>query len=149
MVNLFCGLKLINQRFISRTIPPFTAGQWKMMYVMMPVVDNHKLLNKKSSLLSCFPKWCGADSNRRHMDFQSIALPPELPHLSIYNFRYPALSKKIKYSPSLSLRSHFIFAAGLTRKLEYKQFSLPRSFEENKILTFAIALFAFYFRPGL
>gem|GEM_PF-4168329 len=24
--------------------------------------------------------WCGAESNRRHMDFQSIALPTELPH---------------------------------------------------------------------
>ncbi|WP_282784937.1 hypothetical protein, partial [Phaeodactylibacter xiamenensis] len=28
------------------------------------------------------------------------------------------------------------------------QFSLPRSFEENKILTSAIAAFAFYFRRG-
>jgi hypothetical protein len=26
-------------------------------------------------------RWCGAESNRRHMDFQSIALPTELPHL--------------------------------------------------------------------
>ena len=26
--------------------------------------------------------WRGADSNRRHMDFQSTALPPELPRRS-------------------------------------------------------------------
>ena len=25
--------------------------------------------------------WCGPGLNRRHMDFQSIALPTELPHL--------------------------------------------------------------------
>ena len=25
-------------------------------------------------------KWCGAESNRRHKDFQSFALPTELPH---------------------------------------------------------------------
>ena len=25
--------------------------------------------------------WCGAGSNRRHKDFQSFALPTELPHL--------------------------------------------------------------------
>jgi hypothetical protein len=24
--------------------------------------------------------WCGAGSNRRHKDFQSFALPTELPH---------------------------------------------------------------------
>jgi hypothetical protein len=24
--------------------------------------------------------WCGAGSNRRHQDFQSCALPTELPH---------------------------------------------------------------------
>jgi hypothetical protein len=27
-----------------------------------------------------FYLWCGAGLNRRHMDFQSIALPTELPH---------------------------------------------------------------------
>jgi hypothetical protein len=26
--------------------------------------------------------WCGAGLNRRHKDFQSFALPTELPHLS-------------------------------------------------------------------
>ena len=30
------------------------------------------------------PSWCGAGSNRRHKDFQSFALPTELPHLSPY-----------------------------------------------------------------
>lgn len=45
MVNLFCGIMLINQQFISRMVPPFAAGQWKMMYMMMPVVVDHKLLN--------------------------------------------------------------------------------------------------------
>jgi hypothetical protein len=40
---------LINQQFISRMVPPFTAGQWEMMYMMMPVVDNHKLLSRHRS----------------------------------------------------------------------------------------------------
>ena len=32
-------------------------------------------------------KWSGAGSNRRHMDFQSIALPTELPDLIGINHR--------------------------------------------------------------
>ena len=28
----------------------------------------------------CFPLWCHQESNRGHMDFQSIALPTELWH---------------------------------------------------------------------
>ena len=31
--------------------------------------------------------WCGVELNHRHMDFQSIALPPELPH-RIFKDRY-------------------------------------------------------------
>ena len=31
--------------------------------------------------------WCGAGSNRRHKDFQSFALPTELPHLFLFLFR--------------------------------------------------------------
>ena len=30
-------------------------------------------------------QWCGAGSNRRHKDFQSFALPTELPHLKLKN----------------------------------------------------------------
>ena len=33
-----------------------------------------------NSELRLFAKWLGAGSNRRHMDFQSIALPTELPN---------------------------------------------------------------------
>ena len=34
--------------------------------------------------------WCGAGSNRRHKDFQSFALPTELPHrlIKIQNFKF-------------------------------------------------------------
>src|ERR1700739_4364963 len=31
--------------------------------------------------------WCGAGSNRRHKDFQSFALPTELPHRLPASFR--------------------------------------------------------------
>ena len=42
------------------------------------------LKTKKDATIRVFlekPKWSGAGSNRRHMDFQSIALPTELPDL--------------------------------------------------------------------
>jgi hypothetical protein len=33
-----------------------------------------------------FPlQWCGPGSNRRHKDFQSFALPTELPHHLLFN----------------------------------------------------------------
>ena len=36
--------------------------------------------NKKGRISATFKAWCGAGSNRRHKDFQSFALPTELPH---------------------------------------------------------------------
>jgi hypothetical protein len=35
---------------------------------------------KREHFRTLFP-WCGTGSNRRHKDFQSFALPTELPHL--------------------------------------------------------------------
>src|ERR1700761_5608753 len=35
---------------------------------------------KKAPFLEPSKLWCGPGLNRRHMDFQSIALPTELPH---------------------------------------------------------------------
>ena len=35
-----------------------------------------------------FLLWCGAGSNRRHKDFQSFALPTELPHRAISNWEF-------------------------------------------------------------
>ena len=44
--------------------------------------NQHSFQNQKTpTLLSGFP-WCGPGSNRRHKDFQSFALPTELPHHS-------------------------------------------------------------------
>ena len=37
-------------------------------------------LIKKGHISVTFKAWCGAGSNRRHKDFQSFALPTELPH---------------------------------------------------------------------
>ena len=37
-------------------------------------------LTKPQLSLQLFLKWCEPGLNRRHMDFQSIALPTELPH---------------------------------------------------------------------
>ncbi len=37
------------------------------------------LINKKTSCLLVEKRWLGTESNRRHTDFQSVALPTELP----------------------------------------------------------------------
>ncbi len=61
-------------------------------------VDRCSHLIKKAPMLNdrgfslCAITWCrGADSNRRHMDFQSIALPTELPRPDVAhsNSSYP------------------------------------------------------------
>ncbi len=47
---------------------------------------------KAYSLLAvspCFPKCRGTESNRRHGDFQSPALPTELPRLKVETVLYP------------------------------------------------------------
>lgn len=51
--------------------------------------------NPKIGLL----KWCGAGSNRRHKDFQSFALPTELPHHPVWGCKYRTshiICKKIR-----------------------------------------------------
>ncbi len=40
--------------------------------------------------------WCGPGLNRRHMDFQSIALPTELPHPFAKTCRIPFGVAKIR-----------------------------------------------------
>src|SRR3954453_15739237 len=44
-------------------------------------MGNEKIPRQRGMFLDALsrPKWAGAESNRRHMDFQSIALPAELP----------------------------------------------------------------------
>ena len=47
--------------------------------------DNHL----KSTLNGCFSKWClGTESNRRHRDFQSLALPTELSRRMSLDYTY-------------------------------------------------------------
>jgi hypothetical protein len=44
--------------------------------------------------------WCGAGSNRRHKDFQSFALPTELPHHRIEDCKnrgITLISKRVVY----------------------------------------------------
>ena len=36
-------------------------------------------MQKKKQAYCLFGKWLGTESNRRHTDFQSVALPTELP----------------------------------------------------------------------
>jgi hypothetical protein len=44
------------------------------------MLDHQYMGTKKGPISGAFKAWCGAGLNRRHMDFQSIALPTELPH---------------------------------------------------------------------
>ena len=74
--------------------------------------------------------WCGPGLNRRHMDFQSIALPTELPHLpsllgqqkygdfseieSFLEKIYGSVKQKIRFHPFLTINLfiELIFQAG-------------------------------------
>ena len=42
----------------------------------------HRIEKPTTSVGFLLLKWCGPGSNRRHKDFQSFALPTELPHHS-------------------------------------------------------------------
>ncbi len=59
----------------------------------------------KKQAISLFKWWLGTESNRRHTDFQSVALPTELPSLySIYKnlfTRFIMVSKQIRTMLSL------------------------------------------------
>ena len=47
------------------------------------------------------PSWCGAGSNRRHKDFQSFALPTELPHhLNFQSFSAEADTAPFDFTPT-------------------------------------------------
>ena len=49
------------------------------------------------SYTSVFSCWClGADSNHRHRDFQSLALPPELPR-HIVDPTYSTVTRRIEF----------------------------------------------------
>ena len=55
---------------------PFGAGDRNRTNNLL-ITNQLLCLLSYTSILSC---WClGADSNHRHRDFQSLALPPELP----------------------------------------------------------------------
>jgi hypothetical protein len=57
--------------------------------------------------LSHFYKWCHQESNRGHMDFQSIALPTELWHLLFGLQIYIANPSKQKLCQKKSVWNHF------------------------------------------
>ncbi len=51
------------------------------MSVSDPPTQEFLYIKKEVDYSTSFSLWCGAGSNRRHKDFQSFALPTELPHL--------------------------------------------------------------------
>ena len=51
--------------------------------------------------------WCGPGSNRRHIDFQSIALPTELPHHFLFHRQnHSATNWECKCTPSVVISKH-------------------------------------------
>ena len=44
-------------------------------------------MQKKKQAYCLFGKWLGTESNRRHTDFQSVALPTELPSQVLFNYK--------------------------------------------------------------
>ena len=64
------------------TIPPITIGTESSCLAAVEMGKN---------------QWAGVDSNRRHTDFQSVALPTELPALNHFTLHPPGQDyKKIK-----------------------------------------------------
>ncbi len=53
-----------------------------VLVVFGSIYDINKMHNNKKGFQLEALLWCGAGSNRRHKDFQSFALPTELPHLT-------------------------------------------------------------------
>ena len=54
-----------------------------------------KKINKKGQgILPDLFTWCGPGLNRRHKDFQSFALPTELPHHHPFNWIFPLRGSK-------------------------------------------------------
>jgi hypothetical protein len=53
----------------------------EVIRMTMVTLTNDGYWKQKTPSLNGVLEWCGAGSNRRHKDFQSFALPTELPHL--------------------------------------------------------------------
>ena len=58
--------------------------------------------------------WCGPGSNRRHKDFQSFALPTELPHH--FNFQFFSAIRRIPH------HFNFQFFSAIRRIPQYFNF---------------------------
>ena len=55
-------------------------GAWDRPGVLMPPRNGHQDRTRQRELSYCLEKWCpGAESNHRHADFQSAALPLSYP----------------------------------------------------------------------
>ena len=77
--------------------------------------------------------WCGTESNRRHMDFQSIALPTELPHLQ-------AFSKELSGTPTFAF---FESGRKCRRIFKYYKFEKENSWIAEWIISYKTAWFSF------
>ncbi len=70
--------------FQSVVWAPIFIGATQVFSISQITNENHR--NKKPVQVrnshGFANLWCGAGSNRRHKDFQSFALPTELPHLT-------------------------------------------------------------------
>ena len=67
-----CTIKTIGKAYITLTLlaPCESLKIHSFLYA----------INKKAPVIKTEALWCGPGSNRRHKDFQSFALPTELPH---------------------------------------------------------------------
>ena len=67
----------------SEESPSFMAGRRSItLHWWLHRYGQQKSHSGKKWLTCCFDWWPGTESNRRHKDFQSSALPTELPGLS-------------------------------------------------------------------
>ena len=78
-------------------------------------------------MTSSIKLWCGAGSNRRHKDFQSFALPTELPHLP-FPFGAANIGAKYKFQKTNSKFHFCYFLQFCEEKLKIDRINLIRLF---------------------
>ena len=84
------------------------SGKFKKLctFLCTPTKNPRKSLIYKGLILN---QWCGPGSNRRHKDFQSFALPTELPHQLFFPLYEESFSVLFRPPPVGGYRTNYFF----------------------------------------
>src|SRR5207253_8952756 len=90
---------------IAPGLRPFFSGILPIVFHQIESLSRTIRHGYRSSRLRHAKMWLGAESNRRHEDFQSSALPTELPSRRVHPAARGSLCKlpEIRQAPAVSL----------------------------------------------